>query len=278
MPVLGTRSNRSDAEPDTGCGLPGTIMKISFCTIAFQKNKWGRDRVVERAVGEVLPILAEAGYDGAELWGPHVGAMSPAELDALRRQLDELHLATAMVSPYFDFTSSDQSAADSLVEALWFLQFARRLGSRAVRVFTGKTGSATATEEQWTRAARCLRTLADASAADGIIWALETHANNLMDTVEGTLRLLRLVGRPNVRLIFQPSTFRDEYVRATEALAPYACHVHGNHYGGGEIDFRKVLGRLKSVGFHGFVSVEWMGEDPESAARDEARALRELIG
>ena len=113
---------------------------------------------------------------------------------------------------------------------------------------------------------------------------METHSRNLTDTVTGTLRLIELVGRPNLKVIFQPSTFHPDELVALEALAPHTVHVHATNsrdgkastLSEGDMDYRIILGRLRERSFDGFVSVEWFGEDPAGAARREAKFLRSL--
>jgi sugar phosphate isomerase/epimerase len=258
------------------------MIRTSFCTIAFQRDKWGAGRVVERHLPEVLPILAEAGYDGAELWGPHVMDLPDAQLDEVGRLLVEGGLEAAMVSPYFDFTTSDETAARSVAEGLRAIEIARRLGARGVRCFTGRAGSAEASDRQWRRAVAGLRELADAAERHARFLACETHRGNLMDTVDSSIELMRRVARPNVGLIFQPGTFRDHYLQAAERLAPYARHVHasngGRYLGDGEMDYRCIVEVLRRHGFDGYISVEWMGDAPAAAAAHEAQYLRDLLG
>ena len=258
-----------------------------FCTIAFQKNKWGRDRTVERPLGRIVPVVAAAGYDAIEIWGPHLAALSEADLGRAERLLSESGVRVAMVSPYFDFTTSPETASRSLDLGRRTLALARRIGSRAVRCFTGYVGSAEATEEQWRRAVRSLQALADEG--PDVLWALETHGRNLMDTVESSERLVGEAGRPNVRLILQPATFGEAYLGASRRLAGLSCHVHaansrqgrGTDLASGQMDWRAILALLDRAGFDGYVSVEWMGDDPEAAARREApylAALRDALG
>jgi 3-dehydroshikimate dehydratase len=260
-------------------------MKTCFCTIAFQKNKWGRDRKAEKPLTEILPILAECDFDGVEIWGEHLLSLDQQDLDVVQRQLEEYKLEVAMVSPYFDFTTSDESADTCMNHAGQVLEHARKLKSRAIRVFTGKTGSANATTAQWERAVRCLQQLADQSNDDRVLWACETHPNNLMDDVESSLRLMREVNRENVRLIFQPSTFGEDYLRALDLLGPFICHVHATNHkddqrtalDGGDMDYRGIVAGLRRFSFEGFISVEWMGDDPETMARREGPYLRKLV-
>jgi sugar phosphate isomerase/epimerase len=260
-------------------------MKLSFCTIGFQKRKWGSDIVVEIPLPEILTELAAAGYDGAEIWAPHLAALSDAALGEVRAQLVDLGLAVPMISPYFNFTESEESTAQQMASARRWLAVARRIGARGIRCFTGYTGSADATPEQWARAARCLRELATEAAGDGIVMAVELHSRNLMDTLEGTHRLLGEVNHPNLGVIYHTGNFHDQHPDALERLFPVICHIHAiNKRNGkacglaeGEIDYPQFIAALRKGGYKGFLSVEWFGDDPSGVARREVAYLRGLL-
>jgi sugar phosphate isomerase/epimerase len=262
-------------------------MKISFCSIAFQKNKWGNKNrpEVEVPIQQIVPLVADAGYDGIEIWYGHLRDLDHDAKIALREQLAEAGLVVPMVSPYFDFTSSAESAAHSVEHGQEVLQDAQLIGARAVRVFTGKTGSADANADQWKMASSSLQQLCDADPA--LLWLLETHSWNLMDTVDGTLRLVNDVGRENLRVNFQPSTFGVEHRRALNVLSPFIKHVHATNARDGKtagleegtkLDWAEIIGELQERDFRDFVSVEWMGEEPEEAVRREAAYLKSLPG
>jgi sugar phosphate isomerase/epimerase len=263
-------------------------MKISFCTIAFQKNKWGKEIHAEKPLRDILPLIATAGYDGAELWWGHISELSANELADTARQLRDLQLAVPMISPYFNFTTSDESAAESLVAARQAIAIARQLDARAIRCFTGRTASKDATPEQWARTVRCLQTLADETKADGIRWCFETHDWNLMDTIPSTRRLVESIGRDNVRLILQPSTFHDDWFNATRELAPLARHVHATNIRAnektsrgledGDMDWRQIIASLNAAGYQDYISVEWFDtEQVVVALQREAKYLRQLL-
>lgn len=259
-------------------------MHLSFCTIAFQQNKYGGDKTLDVPVIDLLPRIAAAGYDGVELWAPHVAELTDDELAALKARLDALGLAVPMISPYFKLTKTQEQADASVAEGLRLIEIARALGAKGIRCFTGGTASADATEEHWARAVAALQTLADAGPE--LWWALETHSWNLMDTIESSIRLVGCVGRRNVRLILQPSTFGDDWRSATEGLAAYACHVHATNKtadGGfslehGEMDWAWIVDRLRAAGFDGFYSVEYMGPEPDRVLTESAPFMRRLSG
>jgi len=258
-------------------------MKISFCTIAFQKNKWGADRRAEKPLCDILPLLADCRYDGVEILDLHVRDQGPAELAATRRQLDELGLRAAMIAPYLNFASSDEHAARSLAEARQLRAIAGALGAAGIRVFTGgNIGSAQATPEQWQRVVHCLQTLADEAPLN---WVLEIHARNLMDTLDSTLRLLDDIRRPNVGVIYHPSNLGPSYLEAIDALGGHIRHVHATNSRDGQptgladgaLDYRQISERLRRVGYAGYLSVEWLRDDAATVARREAEYLRSLL-
>ncbi len=254
-----------------------------FCTIAFQSNKWGKDLDVEVPIGDILPILSDANFDAAEVWWPHVAELSYQELPGLAGQLHNFGLETAMLSPYFDFTGSQQSARESVELGKRVLESADQLDSRGIRCFTGKVGSADADEAQWQRTVESLQELAEAG--PDVVWALETHPRNLMDNVDATRELMQRVDRANVGLIFQPSTFLGHEMDALDALAPWIRHVHATNkrdgqrasLAEGEMDYAAIVQALRDRDFDGYISVEWMGPDPAEAARREGAYLRGLL-
>lgn len=260
-------------------------MRVSFCSIGFQEKKWGKDVTIDRPLREIIPLLREGGYDGVEIWYPHVGTLKGDELAAVRDQLRDAGLAVPMLSSYYNFTTSDETCAESLAHGREVLEKAVYLGARAIRIFTGKTASADATPQQWYRCVAALQKLADAAAPHGIRLACETHAWNLMDTLDSTLELMHRVSRTNVGVILQPSTFKEDYLRATMALASFAVHVHatnskdgkGSGLAEGVMDYRMIIQKLHMAGFRGFVSVEWMGASPEEKVRTEGPYLKGLI-
>jgi 3-dehydroshikimate dehydratase len=261
-------------------------MHLCFCSIAFQRDKWGAQRVIERAIETILPLLPAAGYDGVELWYTHIEKHDAGQRTALVTQLRQLRLTVPMLSSYYDFTGSAQLARDSLAHGREVLTVARELGVGAVRIFTGKVGSAEANAEQWQWTVDALQELADEAGRWGINLAAETHPRNLMDTVPASLELVTRVNRPNFGLIYQPSTFRTDYLGALAQLWPHVLHVHATNMGAdgkgtalaeGEMKYPEILGQLRRYGFQGYLSVEWMGAEPELVVQREGAYLRRLL-
>lgn len=246
-------------------------MQASMCSIGFQqRDKWMPAPVIERPLARVVDIVGRAGFAGVEVWQPHWGMADEGERARVREVLARHRLAVPMLSGYFNFTKSPQHAAISLARGHRIIAQAADLGAERIRLFTGNHRSADASPEQWYRATSCLRELADHGAEAGIGLALETHDWNLVDTVAGCERLLELVDRPNLGLIFQANTFPPTaWSWALERLAPHVVHVHCNPKDPAEPvpwDWFDQLERLAARGFNGFVSLEYFGPRPDFMA------------
>ena len=261
-------------------------MKISYCSIGFQKNKRAKDRVLEISLSDVIQRLAQAGYDGVEIWEPHQHDLSDSELDGIRRQLADQGMQAAMLSPYFDFTTSDETAAASIREGLWLVERAQRLGALGIRVFAGRVGSATMTLDQWKLSVQSLQALVDQAKQPGLIWVVEPHDGTLADSTEMLARYLREVNRPSVKAIYQATNLLSDYLGAFDQLAPSIAHVHANNtlgdanyppLEGGELDYGLIVDRLRRINFSGYISVEYLGVDPHTALTREIEYLRRLL-
>lgn len=272
-------------------------MKISFCSIAFRKSP--------KTILDIIPIIADLGYDAIEIWGHHFGDIPLADI---KDTLEASNLRVAMVSPYMDFTGSKENRHQSLATAEDFLEKAIILGSPNIRVFTGVVGSADATVEQWRSAVKGLKNICALAANTGINFALETHPKTLVDKVDSTLRLLDDVSADNLRInldIYHMWESHKDVIWVLEKLAPFISHIHaknadlppslnGNNpllhdrqasqdiYGvttlaDGAMSYPAFIKALQSSDFNGYFSLEWFGENEEQAAKSELKYLRNIL-
>ena len=254
-------------------------MQICACSVLWRKNRRsydGRDNLLH-PWAELLPRLRAWGYAGIELWDPHAAA--EPDLAAFAALLRQHGLAVPMLSTYCNFTRSAESAATSLTEVHAAVARARALGAPALRVFTGNHRSADAAPEQWQRAGDALRALCDAHR--DLAFCVEIHDWNLSDSVDGALRLLRLVERPNLRLVHHPSHFPDDIAGPLAAFGERIAHVHATNPGGtlasGTMDWSAVIAALRTARYDGWLSVEYFGEEPDARAAGEAAFLRAAL-
>jgi sugar phosphate isomerase/epimerase len=244
-----------------------------------------------------ITLVGKLGYDGIELWKQYLDV---ADLDWVRRACAGAGLEIVQICPYFDFTTSQETYEATLREAERFVGLARSLGARWVRTYTGRTGSADATDEQWERCVAGLKLICDMGAPFGIEFPLETHQlihnpANLTDTSATTLRLLDLVDRPNLRVALQTPLKGEAPDYSADQLGPHVVQVQAHNWRGataeswgtlayldsGDLDFANHLRILRKLGFDGVISIDHPshgGRDPwETVAEHEIRYLRRLI-
>lgn len=273
-------------------------MKTSFCSIAFRKSS--------KKITDIVPIIADLGYDAIEIWGNHFGDLP---LNDVVGCLNDNSLAVSMISPYMDFTAGSEGCRRSLETADKFLAIANALDAPNIRVFTGVVGSADATAEQWSDTVAGLKQLSRSAAGSGITFSLETHPQTLVDTVESTTRLLEAVGADNVRInldIFHLWEVHRKPLWVLDRLRPFVSHIHAKnadlppavdshhpllhdkqglqdivgvtYLKDGKMPYPEFLSALKHGGYEGYVSIEWFGDNIIDAARHELGYLRDVVG
>lgn len=232
--------------------------KLCFCSIAFR----------DTPIAAIVPRLAELGYDGVEVWGPHLEGKPEPELAALRRLAEDAGIALEVLSPYFWLTNSEALRRESMERAARFVSYCQILGCRKIRTFTdcGPTGVSgrQATPAQWRLATACLQQIA---ALDrDIQFVVETHDQTLADTPADALRLLADVGAPNLALIFQ--CLDDSLLATWSQLRAHSPHIHLQNRSAegsyafledGVLDLPAFLGQLRREGYAGSLSVEYCG-------------------
>lgn len=213
-----------------------------------------------------------------------------------------------MVSPYFDVTGSASDMRASIKKAKMYCEYASILKAPLLRTFTGFMGSDEADDSTWTEAIARLRFLCDIVSEHDIELALETHPKTLVDSVPSVLRLIKGVERQNLVLnldIYHMWEKHQDPVWIWEQLKPHVRHVHaknaiippsnGDEYpllhdkkglqeiegvtylDRGNMDYSSFVTCLTRDSFNGWVSLEWFGEDPWTAAEHELNWLKNKV-
>lgn len=108
------------------------MSEILLGTVAIEPNRWGTitsDRRPVTEVGDWAQAVADAGFDGLEVWDGHLTDASAAEVE----RVVSGPLPLRIFNSYADFGSGADAAARRVDAAAW----ARRAGSRAVKFNVG---------------------------------------------------------------------------------------------------------------------------------------------
>jgi len=205
----------------------GEVMKIAYGTYATPAI----------SLEEVIPILADTGYDGIEIChGPkHVGSM-PNEITPERRQrikelLAEHHLGVPALFPLGHIFAKDDAEHQSTVA--WIRDCARlaqdlELPSPPV-IAIGIGGKTDEYVDIRDTVVQQLQDYAKLAEEEDFVLAGEAHVNAAFDRSERIAWLFDSVGHPRIRFHFDivhlflaNETIED----AVRTLLPYTAHTH----------------------------------------------------
>jgi D-psicose/D-tagatose/L-ribulose 3-epimerase len=246
----------------------------------------------------LLSHIKEWGFDGVELF---LTADEPADIQAVRRMLDELGLerATCSVIPREANLVSSQSEVRAKGKEILtkFVERTAELGANLIcgplyaglGVMTGRRR----TEDEWKWAVDGLQAAARRGQELGVTLCIEPlnrFETYFLNTQEDAAVLVREVAAPNVKIHFDTfhANIEEQHpAESVRAVAKELGHVHMSENdrgipGTGHVDWRGVLSALRDVGYGGWLTIESFAQpEPELAAaaaiwRDLAPSGNEL--
>lgn len=268
-------------------------MNLAVCTISFRHHLISMEEVARWAKAH--------GFEGIELWGAHARNLAQ-EAEYGAEWLRDYGLTVLMLSDYLPLEAPAEVVWSQLEQ---LSGLARRWGTRKLRTFAGRVGSAQASAEERARVVDRLRGACQRLADRGQALLVETHPATLADTADSTLRLLEEVNHPALRLNFDVLHVwegGDEPTVALERLRPHVSHFHlknvtqrerlevfapanvyspaGSRVGmvplfEGVFDYRTFLANLAGDPRLD-ASLEWFGDDVKSTLSRDRLALAQL--
>lgn len=241
-------------------------MKCAFSTLAC----------TELPFAEVLALAKRTGMEAVEIRLDRENLLCGYPMEKLpqaKRMLDESGLVICDVGSGISIKTWDESCFAPLGQCA---QIASIMGARGVRVFLGD--SARRHSDPVVRdiegVARTLRRCAEIVRPYGVeIW-LETHSN--FSTGAVMREVLDLVGYDEIQVlwdIMHSIEWGESPAETVKALGKSLVHVHLKdgarpqdpdliHYtltkmGEGEVRFEEIASALKSIGYDGYLSLEW---------------------
>lgn len=225
-------------------------------------------------IDELIELARATGYDALCMRASQVGIQSPAErVDEVAAKVAAAGLTISMVTGDFAVPRNDGEGPSGLRNITPYLDLTERLDADLIRVCMK-------VEEdiEWARRA------ADEARERNIRLAHQSHFASLFETVEGSLRVLRAVDRPNFGIIYEPANWMlvdQDYVAAIKDVEPWLFNVYvQNHrleadgedslvtwekgrvrfdhiglWESGGVNSEAVFGALHAVGYQGYVTV-----------------------
>lgn len=230
---------------------------------------------------QVVNLVAQGGLDGIE-WGgdihaPHGNVAVAREVAQMTR---DAGLAVAAYGSYFNIGPEEVLKFEQVVES------AQALGAPLIRVWAGKKSPADADDAYRAACVKQSRAIAEMAAKAGIVVAYEFHRKTLTETDDCAKWLLKEVGHPNMRSMWQPRVKDpvDVQLAGLEAVFPWLTNVHCFNWEPATNErlfldqdtgnWRRYLDRIAQAPGDRYVMIEFVkGDAPESFLRD-AKALK----
>lgn len=244
---------------------------IYIGTILLEPNRWAKGRRPTFRVSEWADRLAEAGFDGMELWEPHATLAPAGETDALAR-------SPLPVAIFNSYAAMDEAGAADRATAG---ELAVRLGARAVKFNVGDDPAQRAAYLQAVRQWR-------AELADDVTLLCEVHPGTIIETPAAARSFFDELGVGGWEIIVHPFNRLETLGAWLDAFGPAVTHAHlqMRDEDNRVVRFdrrpgraRKAVEMLREAGFAGTASLEFTegtGESGESVERLLENAVRDL--
>jgi sugar phosphate isomerase/epimerase len=231
---------------------------------------------------EVVELVKKARLTGIE-WGgdihvPHGDTVWAREVAKMTK---EAGLKVASYGSYYYAGTEGPPSFEATLDS------ACALGASIVRIWAGKKSPAEATAADRKRVADDTVRAAEMAAKRKITLAFEFHNNTLTETTESALRLLKKIGRADVRTYWQPHSREPMSVqlRELDAVLPWLAHVHCYHWSGnerrpladGEANWKQYLDRIRQAAGDRYVMIEFVKDDSPQAFLRDAATLRKWL-
>ena len=192
----------------------------------------------EQTLPEALALFKAAGLDAAEViyQKDYPAAIDPSDPRAAQ---EAASIAAGEGVPIVALTPYT-TAINSTDDATWragidefrsCLDAAHAVGATRVRVYAGSWQPSTpGRDEHWGRLRTALGILSGHAAAAGVVLAVENHFGTMTQTAADTARLVRDIGSPFVRVLYDQAnltfTHDETWQEAFDVQGDLISHVH----------------------------------------------------
>lgn len=242
-------------------------MKISFSTLACPDWSWEK----------ILDEAKRLGYDGIEIRGikrvmglGRLEPFLPQNINITMEQLREKNLEISCLDTSCSF-DEEAKVEKSLEEGKEAIDLAQKLNCKFIRVFGNNIPDKNNEAEILNRIASGLDKLGNYAKGKGVTVLIETHGD--FSTGDGMLKLLKHVTSKDVGVLWDVTNayidFGEPIAVTFNKLSANIQHTHlkdakGKYpnaelclFGQGELSAKEMIRLLRSIGYEGWLSLEW---------------------
>lgn len=255
-------------------------------------------RVPAMSLESLAQLAVDNGYRAVCMRASQLGIQTPLdEVRAKAAELAKLGLAVSMATGDFPIPENTDDAPDALRNITPYLDLAQALGTDLLRI-----GMKREEDIVWAQRA------SDEAGERGIRLAHQSHTLSLFETVEGSLDVLRRVGRDNFGIIYEPANLEqcgEDYGPDTvRSYLPYTFNVYlqnlrispeGESNGeawsrgkfrfdqvpmweDGGLDFVPAMETLEEAGYDGYVTLHQAATPPATTEEFVVETAKYLRG
>lgn len=273
-------------------------MKLSLSVRVAEA--FGSKEKSSMTIDQLIELAKCHGYEALCMRGSQAGIHSPVEkVREMSAKIRAAGLTVSMVTGDFAVPRNDEHGPDGLRNITPYLDLAEAFDADLIRICMKKDE-----DIPWAQKA------SDQARERGIRLVHQSHCGSLFETVKGSLRVLKAVGRRNFGIIYEPANWliagQDYGARTIRKLKPYIFNVYVQNHrlrpGGeatintwtrgkveldhiglwepGGVDSADVFRGLHEIGYRGYVTVHqaFAGIMPiETAVKRSANYLRPLV-
>ncbi len=190
-------------------------MKPGLTSITF------RNKTIE----EIVTITKESGLSCIE-WGSdvHCKPEHTESAQLAKKQCDKNGISICSYGTYLRLGLCD----DAYTQFEEICKIADILGTSIVRIWASDKNMASIDCEQYQKCIFEARTISEIASRHGITVCFEYHRRTLTEKAEDALKLIKDIGRENIRLYWQPNPdiSIDDNIRELKTVLPYVENIH----------------------------------------------------
>jgi len=248
------------------------MLHSGLCSITFRKL----------SAREVVDLVKQAGIEGIE-WGgdihvPHGDLKIAREV---RKMTANAGIGIPSYGSYYRVGLREPAPFEAVLDS------AKELGTKVIRVWAGKKGTADADAAYRDLIEKDSVRVAELAAKAGITVAYEYHPNTLTDTLDSTLALLKVAGRAGMKTYWQPHSSgpAERNLAELKAVLPSLVHVHCYWWEGqkrlplaqGAADWKQYLALAAQAQGDRTVCIEFVADDAPANFLADAATLKKWL-
>ena len=254
--------------------------------LKVQNQSTGRRPISDDQAQPAIALLSrhlQRRLDGIDIHFAHFASTETEYLEDVRMATLKagIHICYIGVSNNFGMTGDEQRAQIDNMKK--WIDVADTMGIQMVRSFGGWVTEGETEDTVWPRIVSATKEVAEYGASKGVVVGLHNHNHGCAPaTGEQVLKILEEVDNPYYSHILDTGQYRGSpgaslgergvedvehnFYGSIEASAPKAVHVRAKIYriaSGAEawLDYDRIMKIIKSVGFNGWMSVVFEGQD-----------------